>query len=428
MKVFKFGGASVKDAEAIKNIANILKSYAQERLVVIVSASGKTTNALEDVVNAFWNEGNPKEFLQVVADNHYSIVDALFPNGAGPLKDRINDKLVEIEWILDEKERSNYDYVYDQIVSCGEMLSTMIISEYLNSIGANNTWLDARDVIATDDTYREAKIDWELTQSKVSQVVKPLLEKGIVITQGFIGCTSENNTTTLGREGSDYSAAIFSFCLDAESMTVWKDVPGVLTADPRIFKNVIKIDQLSYREAIEMTYYGATVIHPKTIKPIQNKNIPLLVKSFIDPTGSGTIIKSTPELQDYPPCVIVKKNQTILHIATRDFSFVAEDHLGELFASFAKHRVKVNMTQNTAVSFSVCADNNPRRITALLEELKDKYRVVKDEDLELVTLRHYRNDELMNSLQEGKIVLLESYMKQTAQLVMKVVPKMERIG
>ena len=425
MKVFKFGGASVKDPAAIKNVSNILKGFTSEELVIVISASGKTTNALEDVINEFWNNGNPKAALEIVKKHHYGLIDELFENKQ-EISDKVNDKLVEIEWVLDEKNRDSYDYTYDQIVSCGEFLSTMIVSAYLNEVGITNTWLDARDVVATDDTYREAKINWEQTEKQVATKVTPLLEKGFVITQGFIGCTSENNTATLGREGSDFSAAIFSYCLNAESMSIWKDVPGVLTGDPRLFKNVLKIDQLSYREAIEMTYYGASVIHPKTIKPLQNKNIPLHVRSFIEPTGSGTVIMSSPELQEYPPCIIVKKNQMILYIATRDFSFVAEDHLSEIFTLMAKHRIKVNMTQNTAVSFSVCLDNDPKRVANLIKDLQENYKVIKDEGLELLTVRHYRNRESLLKDQENKLIILESYLSNTAQLVVKDLPKMER--
>ncbi len=425
MKVFKFGGASVKNPDAIRHVANILSNYKNEKLVIVVSAMGKTTNALEAILNAFYKKtGKAFDLLNELKEAHYQALSELFDQ-EDPIFDSINDTFVEIEWSIEEEPTETYDYLYDQIVSVGEFLSTKILAAYLNKIGTPTTWLDARDVISTDNTYREAQIDWKQTAEKMNKKVPVLLDNGFVLTQGFVGGTSENFTTTLGREGSDFTAAICSYCLDAESMSVWKDVPGILTADPRLFKNVVKIDRLSYREAIEMTYYGAKVIHPKTIKPLQNKNIPLFVKSFVTPESAGTMISDFIE-QRYPPMVVVEKAQALLHVSRRDFSFVEEESLSELFAMFKKHRVRVNLMQNSAISFTICVHDVPERISKLLEALENDYKVVKDEGLELITVRHYNNN-LINELKKNKMVLLEERIPKTIQLVMKDIPLMERI-
>jgi aspartate kinase len=311
--------------------------------------------------------------------------------------------------------------MYDQIVSIGELVSTKIVAAYLNKSGLTTEWLDARDMIACDNTYREGRIDWEKTLTQTQGVILPFLEKtGFILTQGFIGSTSENFTITLGREGSDYSAAIISFCLDAESMTIWKDVPGVLTGDPRLFENVTKLDRLSYKEAIEMTYYGATVIHPKTIKPLQNKNIPLYVKSFLAVEGEGTVISNEAE-DSYPPIVIMEKNQSLLYISSRDYSFIAEHHLSNLFTLFDKHRVWVNMMRNTAISFMVCVPNQPERLKGLLKDMEKDFSVMKEDGVELVTIRHYE-ESVIEGMKKSKIVLLEERIRKTFQMVTKNVP------
>lgn len=425
MKVFKFGGASVRDAAAVRNVGEILGRFKGEQIAIVVSAMGKTTNALERVVSHFYQQdGQAFAALKEVKDLHYQILGELFEAGH-PVFDAINDTFVEIEWIIEEEPQESYDYLYDQIVSVGEFLSTKVLAAYLNHIGLPTTWLDARDVILTDNTYREAQVQWETTVRQAQQHIPSMLAQGFVLTQGFVGGTSENFTTTLGREGSDYTAAILSYCLDAQSMTVWKDVPGILTADPRLFKNVTQLDRLSYREAIEMTYYGAKVIHPKTIKPLQNKNIPLLVKSFIDPDGKGTMISDMIE-QRYPPMVVVEKDQVLLHVSRRDFSFVDEESLSELFTLFKHYRVRVNLMQNSAISFSICVNNQPERIAPLLEALDAQYKVIKDEGLELITVRHYRADQLAE-LKRNKMVLLEERIPKTIQLVVRELPLMQRI-
>lgn len=424
-RVFKFGGASVRDAEHIQNVGTILKQFANQRLVIVISAMGKTTNALEAVANAYFHQtGEADQLLQSVKENHYQVIAQLFPEGH-EVYSSINDTFVEIEWMLEEAPEDSYDYIYDQIVTVGELLSTQIVAAYLNQEGQKTAWLDARDVILTDDTFREGKIQWKETVARIQKHIPPLLDQNqFVLTQGFIGSNNENQNTSLGREGSDFTAAILSYGLDAEDMSIWKDVPGILTADPRLFENVTKIDRLSYKEAIEMTYYGAKVIHPKTIKPLQNKNIPMYVKSFIEPEGEGTLIQGDVEVT-YPPVVVVEKNQALLHISTRDFSFVAEDHLSLLFKWFAEHRLKVNLMKNLAISFTICVPNLPERIDPLMEKLNKEFQATKEEGLELITIRHYRK-EMIAEFTKDHIVLLQERLPQTVQLVLKPVPRLKR--
>lgn len=424
-KVFKFGGASIKDADALRNVANILQSFKDHQLLIVVSAMGKTTNALEQVLESYTSEdGKAFEHYENVKKQHYTILEELFPQNH-EIFATVNDAFVEIEWVIEEPPQDDYDYLYDQIVSVGELVSSKIVAAFLNEQSLSTHWLDARDVIRTDNTYRDGKIDWDQTMKNGVNLIPELFKNtGFILTQGFIGGTSENFTTTLGREGSDFSAAIFSYVLDAESMSIWKDVPGILTGDPRLFEDVSKIDRLTYKEAIEMTYYGAKVIHPKTIKPIQNKNIPLYVKSFIDPQGSGTLISEETEVS-YPPVVVVESDQVLLHISTRDFSFVAEHHLSQIFQLFDKYRIKINMMQNMAISFSVCVTNQKRRLVKLIEELKQTFNVRKDDGLELLTVRHYKK-EVLKSLLEGKMVVFEERIRNTVQMVIKDIPIMKR--
>lgn len=424
IRVFKFGGASVRDAEGIKNVASILRRFKDNNIVIIVSAMGKTTNALEEVVASHAEKnGKAYELLNQIKKYHYDIIDNLFDK-EHEVYAEVNDLFnAEVEWVLEEEPHENYDFMYDQIVSVGELVSTKIVAAYLNKVGLPTQWLDARDVILTDDIYREGWVQWDETVENANRIVKPMLERpGFVLTQGFIGTTKENFTTTLGREGSDYTAAIFSYCLDAESMTIWKDVPGVLNADPRIFENVLKIDRLSYKEAIEMTYYGAKVIHPKTIKPLQNKSIPMYVKSFINPEGDGTYIGI--DVEDlYPPIITVEKNQTMLQISTRDFSFVAEHHLSAMFKMIADLRLMVNMMQNSAISFSVCVTDLEidDKVDRFIEMLTKDFKVQVDRGLELIAVRHPQ-DNVLENLLKGKMVLMEERVKETLQFVVKNVP------
>ncbi|MEM6879555.1 MAG: aspartate kinase [Bacteroidota bacterium] len=430
LQVFKFGGASIKDAVAIRNVAGILNDFQGLPLVVIVSAMGKTTNALEEVV-ALYQAGKQAESqaaLYAIRDQHLSVALELFGEGGIPteLADHLNDLMVPVEWQLEEEPSDNPDFDYDQIVSLGELFSTLIVAAYLNQNGRKTFWLDARDAILTDDIYREGWVQWPETQKKIQALVPPHIEAGeLVLTQGFIASTSDLNTTTLGREGSDYTAAIFSYCLDADRMSIWKDVPGVLTADPRKFQNVSKLDRLSYREAIEMTYYGAKVIHPKTIKPLQNKSIPLHVRSFEDPAGEGTLISDALEDEAYPAMVAVEDNQALVHVSTRDFSFVAEQHIKEFFDLIAELRLQVNMIQNTAIAFNVVFNDVDDKVDQFCAKLQDRYKTLIDRDLQLITIRHY-TDETVDSLKKGKLVLLEGRLPKTVQMVVREQPVLVR--
>lgn len=426
IRVFKFGGASIKDAAAIKNVADILNQYKEESILIVVSAMGKMTNALEEVVEAH-AKGDATAFdkLNKIKQQHYTTMSMLFDE-KDDVFNLVNDAFVEIEWALEEEPHDSYDYMYDQIVSVGELVSSKIVAAYLNKQKMSTQWLDARDIILTDNIYREGWVQWPDTIERCNRIAKPMINKGgFVLTQGFIGSTSENFTTTLGREGSDYTAAIFSYCLDAKDMTIWKDVPGVLTADPRKFDNVSKLDRLSYKEAIEMTYYGAKVIHPKTIKPLQNKSIPLYVKSFIAPKGSGTYISD--EVDDtYPPMVAVEDGQALLQISTRDFSFVAEHHISSLFNVIADVRLQVNMMQNSAISFSLCVNDIDDRADRFAAQIEKDFKVMIERDLELITVRHPQ-DNVLTNLRSGKIVLLEEKIKgRTVQMVVKDVPVIRR--
>lgn len=426
MKVFKFGGASVKDATAVKNVAEILKFFPKENILVVVSAMGKVTNALERLTDAIFypakNAVEKKEdaskILEEIKKYHFDIIAELFPSKDHPIYNEINNTFVELDWAVDDTPTENYNYEYDKIVSLGEILSTKIVHAYLKEVGLNSQWKDVRDFIQTDNTYREGKVDWELTQSLVDQLLIPDIKSGsIIVTQGFIGGTSENFTTTLGREGSDYTAAILAYTTNAESVTIWKDVPGVLNADPKWFDETKKLEQISYQDAIELAYYGATVIHPKTIKPLQNKKIPLLVKSFLNPSEKGTIIN---EIQSplTIPCFIFKVNQVLISISPKDFSFIAEENFSNIFNLFAEKQVKVNVMQNSAISFSVSVDADERKLPDLIKTLQKQYRVLYNDNLELITIRYY-DQATIDRVTIDKKVLLEVKSRYTVQLVVK---------
>ena len=420
MRVFKFGGASVKDAASVKNVAAVLSLYKNEPLVVVVSAMGKTTNALEQVVKGYFNKSEKlKEYVQQVKEYHLNIIKDLDFKSEHAIYESLENSFVEIDWILEEEPLRGYAFAYDQVVSQGELISTKIISAYLEENNFRNEWLDIRDCIITDNTYREGKVNWNLTEKLVNRKIPEMLRKNsLVITQGFIGATSENFTTTLGREGSDYTAAILSYCLDAEEMIVWKDVPGVLSADPKFYSDAVKLQEISYLDAIELTYYGATVIHPKTIKPLENKNIPLRVRSFLSPNEKGTSIWNHKETKPLVPSFIFKTNQILISISAIDFSFIAEESLSKIFGLFARQKVKINLMQNSAISFSVCLDNDPFKIPGLIDELKKEFKVLYNDGLKLITIRHYYASTL-DSLIKDKTVLLEQRSRNTAQLVLK---------
>jgi aspartate kinase len=418
IKVFKFGGASLRDVDNIKNVSDILKKYADESLVIIVSAMGKTTNALENVVSSYFErDGKAFEILNSIKANHYALMDALFDK-SDDVYAHVNDIFVEVEWVLEDEPHDAYDYVYDQIVSIGEIVSSKIVAAYLNKVGLETAWLDARDVIKTDETWREAIIDWKSTIYETNIMIKPLIrDGGFVITQGFIGSTKDNNTTTLGREGSDYSAAIFSHCLDAAGMYIWKDVPGVLSGDPRIFKDVVKLNNISYDEAIEMTYYGATVVHPRTIQPLMLKGIPLNVRSFVEHDAPGTIIGVEAPPQ-YPPIFMAEKNQIFLKFSNKDFTFLVEQHMRDLFDVFAKYHIFVNLIQNSGAYFYVSITHAPDREREMMHELRDKFNVEEIHNLDLFTIRH-PTPEAIAKLKEGKRAEFEKTIPDTYQVLLR---------
>lgn len=416
MRVFKFGGASVKDADAVKNVVNVLQEVGYNDTLVVVSAMGKITNAMEKVVESYFNDKDAVSgSIQEVIDYHNEILSDLFQNPNHLVYTKVKVLFDEVKGFLAWNKSPKYAFVYDQVVCYGELLSTTIVSAYLNEVGISNTWLDVRTLIKTDTNYRDAQVNWERTQQEVLSKVDV---SKLNITQGFLGSDDNNFTTTLGREGSDYSAAILAYCLNAESVTIWKDVPGVLNADPRNFEDAQLLDKISYREAIELAFYGASVIHPKTLQPLQRKEIPLKVKSFVRPKDSGTTVGKGNGIEPKIPCFIVKRNQVLLKLSSLDFSFIVEDNISEIFKLFHDHRLKVDLIQNSAISFSVCLDNKFRGLQPLLEELKRKFKVVCHEDVSLYTVRHF-NDVAVKSLQNGKSVLVEQRGKETVQLVVK---------
>jgi aspartate kinase len=418
MLVFKFGGASVKDANGVINLASVVKKYEGNQLLIVVSAMGKTTNALEKLTKAYVDSSDDlHSIFGEVKKYHYAIMEQLFDPGDAVF-DEVANTFVEIDWVIEDEPHDDFDFIYDQVVSIGELVSTRIVNAYLNKAGLKSAWLDVRGYVQTDNTYREGTVQWDKTCAAIQKDIPGLLEKSIVVTQGFLGGTSENFTTTLGREGSDYTASIFASCLGAESVTTWKDVPGILNADPKFFDDTVKFDELSYAEAIEMTYYGASVIHPKTIKPLQNAKIPLLVKPFSDPLAPGTIIHEGGVNQFIKPVIILKPNQVLLSISAKDYSFISEVHLSDIFALFAQNQVKVNMMQTSALSFTVCFDLKDDRFKKLLNELGVNFKVKYNNNLALITVRHYTPASL-KELTGGKTILLEQLSRNTIQLVVK---------
>ncbi|MBC7557382.1 MAG: aspartate kinase [Chryseobacterium sp.] len=410
MKIFKFGGASVKDAESIKNVALVLETEHFSNCLIVVSAMGKTTNALEKVVQNYFEKENYEAEVEKIKENHLKITTGLFSENH-PVLSEIAVFFDDINSFLRRNKSPNYNFVYDQVVSCGEMISSKILSEYLNDIQFKNQWLDARDYIKTDSQYREGQVNWEETEKNI----KNLNPSECFVTQGFIGSDPNNFTVTLGREGSDYSAAIFAYCLNADHLTIWKDVPGVMTGDPRKFENVVLLSEISYEEAIEMAYYGASIIHPKTLQPLKQKNIPFYVKSFLDPKKDGTKV-SVSDQNEYIETYILKENQILMNVSTRDFSFIAEEHLSLIFSLLAKYNIKISLMQNSAISLALCLEDKFKNINLLNEEL---YQLFKTELTENVSLFTIRNADLKNieKLYTGKKVLLEQISKQTVQMV-----------
>ncbi|MEO7531811.1 MAG: aspartate kinase [Sediminibacterium sp.] len=416
MKVFKFGGASVNSVERIQNLAGIVKLYEQESLVIIISAMGKTTNGLEKVVESFY-AGNKEEALQlfeVVKQYHVNISKYLLVTHFNKCLSQLTDFFTEVEWLLHDKPVREFDYYYDQVVCVGELLSTCIISHYLNETGIANEWLDVRDLIRTDNNFRDAGIDWLITEERIKTTVGGS-QATIFITQGFIGSTDDNESTTLGREGSDYTAAIFANILDAESLSIWKDVEGVMNADPKLFSDAQLISELNFTEVIEMAYYGAQVIHPKTIKPLQNKGIPLHVKCFLDPSLPGTVIHKK-NVKHLPPIIVIKKDQALLHLKSQDFSFVGEEPMSQLYQLFSKVKLRPNLIQTGAIGVQVCLDYRADKIEQFASEAASLFDVQVEKELSLLTIRHY-NTEVFEQLTLGKNIVLTQRTKETIQVL-----------
>ena len=414
MKVFKFGGASIKDAEGVRNVASVIQKKGGNNTLVVISAMGKTTNAMENVIKMYFQDKqNLKTAVDFVVDFHLNIISDLFESKTHPVKKQVLDLFNELTGFMDWNKSPDYNYVYDQIIGYGELVSTTIVSAYLNEVGVSNTWKDAREVIKTDNYYRTGNVNWELTQELISSEFS---NTELLITQGFLGSDSNNFTTTLGREGSDYTAAIFAFCLNAESVTIWKDVPGVLNADPREFSDTQLLNTISYREAIELAFYGASVIHPKTLQPLQKKEIPLHVKSFLNPDAKGTKVTKGIGIEPAIPCFIVKKNQVMIALSSLDFSYIVEENISEIFNLLHLHKMKVDVIQNSAISFSVCFDNKYNKLDELLVKLKAKFRVNCYENVSLYTVRHY-NDDAVKQIETNKDIVLKQLTQETIQLV-----------
>ncbi len=421
MKVFKFGGASVKDAAAVRNVSHILSLFPNDKLIVVVSAMGKTTNKMEEVVDALCKQDRTRyfELVEEMHQFHLHIVSELFPERHYAIHQRLEDVFESLKLKFDQQVSEHVDFEYDQIVSLGEVISTMIVEAFLTEEGHSTTWVDARKVIRTNHQWREGEVDWKRTAELAREkVIEPLKQKRIAITQGFIGHTSEGFTTTLGREGSDFTAGILAYVTDAESVTIWKDVPGMLNADPKWFDDTVKLESISFKEAIELAYYGATVIHPKTIKPLQNKGIPLYVKSFIDPSAEGTVIQASMDNDHLVPSFIFKMDQVLMSFTPKDFSFIVEENLGDIFQQLAFYGVKINLMQNSALSFSILFDRSKTDPMKLVQKFGDQYNVRYNEGLELVTIRHY-DQKTIDRVTVDKDILVEQRTRQTIRMVMK---------
>jgi len=416
MKIFKFGGASVKDADGVRNVFELLKTVGHQDTLIVISAMGKTTNAMETLVDHYFNApASLTQTLLGVKKQHLDIMKALFEQEQGPVFDTVNTLFETLKNFLSHNKSTNYSFVYDQVVSYGELLSTQIVAHYFAAQGLQNQWLDARTCIKTDTYYRDANLDWETTTQLIQQKIP---QKELVITQGFIGSDENNFTTTLGREGSDYSAAIFGYALNAESVTIWKDVPGVLNADPRHFDNTTLLHQISYREAIELAFYGASVIHPKTLQPLQRKEIPLFVKSFENPTAPGTAVMKGKTLVPQTPCFILKREQVLLRLSSLDFSFIVEDNISAIFALLHQYQMRVELLQNSAISFSVCINNKYGRLEELVTALRARFKVEVSEHVDLYTIRHFDREAIHRIKNYDRPILLEQRTQETAQFVL----------
>lgn len=416
MRIYKFGGASVKDAEGIKNLFSIMKQEGFDKTLLIISAMGKTTNAFELVVKNYFENKNELQYsINQIFEFHNTVLLELFLDKNHEVFNEIKLIFDNLKVFLKRNKSPNYSFVYDQVVPCGEILSTKIISAFLNLSGVKSNWLDSRELIKTDSNYRDADIDWKLTQKNISENID---KKKLNITQGFIGSNQNNFNTTLGREGSDYSAAIYAYCLNAQSLTIWKDVPGVLNADPRVFKNPILLDYISYTEAIELAFYGASVIHPKTLQPLQKKEIPLFVKSFLNPKGKGTAISRGIKIKPEVPCFIVKRNLNLLKLSSLDFSFIVEENISEIFQVLHENKMKVDLIQNSAISFSVCVYDKFNRLKELLSILKATFKVECVENVNLFTIRHF-DEKSSNEILKNNELILEQRTDDVLQLIVR---------
>ena len=416
MRIFKFGGASVKDADGIHNMYRVLEQTGHENTLIVVSAMGKTTNALEKLIEVYFEDSQKTESqLNEVIDYHLGIMNEIFDYPKHEVYDEVKRRFDHLRIFLKNNKSPHYSFVYDQVVSTGELVSTTIITHYLNSKGISADWLDARECIQTDASYRDANVDWTRTEVAINEQVSP---NRLYITQGFIGSDDNNFTTTLGREGSDYTAAIFAYCLNGNSVTIWKDVPGVLNADPRHFESTQLLHHISYQEAIELAFYGASVIHPKTLQPLQRKEIPLYVKSFINPNDKGTKVSKGVAIDPHVPCFIVKNDLALIRLSSLDFSFIIEKNISDIFAMLHKHKMKVDLIQNSAISFSVCVFDKFNKMEELLHELSGRFQVDHTADVYLYTIRHFQAESADFLLRKHEL-LLEQRNQETMQLVMR---------
>ena len=413
MQVFKFGGASVKDVHGVQNIIEVLSKMKPSHKVIVISAMGKTTNALENIIHAYFHSKKSlPECIHKSVQFHAQITEALFPKGH-PIFEKVKSFFDQLKGFLAWNKSPQYDFVYDQVVCYGELISTTIVSAYLEEKGIKNNWVDARDLIQTDNSYRDARVDWEATQTAIKTNID---RNALTITQGFMGSDKNNFSTTLGREGSDYSGAIIAYCLGADDLTIWKDVPGVLNGDPRVFEKTQLLHQISYEEAIELAFYGASVIHPKTLQPLQRKEIPLFVKSFLHPENAGTAVRKGQTLVPDIPCFIVKKNQVLISLSSLDFSFMMEENIGEVFRLLGTYKMKVDLIQNSAISFSVCIDNKFNNLDALINHLKATFKVQLTEGVSLYTIRHF-TPKVLQQFEKDKTILVKQVAQNTVQLV-----------
>ena len=416
MRIFKFGGASVKDAEGIHNMYRVLEQTGHAQTLIVVSAMGKTTNAFEKLIEAYFDDAKQLESqLNEIIDYHLGIMNEIFDHPKHDVFDQVKQRFDRLRTFLKNNKSPHYSFVYDQVVSTGELVSTTIITHFLNEKGIAANWLDARECIQTDTSYRDANVDWARTEKAIREKVNP---GQFYITQGFIGSDDNNFTTTLGREGSDYTAAIFAYCLNGNSVTIWKDVPGVLNADPRHFESTQLLHHISYQEAIELAFYGASVIHPKTLQPLQRKEIPLHVKSFINPSDEGTKVSKGVAIDPHIPCYIIKNNLALIKLSSLDFSFIIEKNISDIFAMLHKYKMKVDLIQNSAISFSVCVFDKFGKIEELLHELRGRFQVDHKPNVSLYTIRHFQPESAAFLLRKHEL-LLEQRTQETMQLVMR---------